>query len=214
MKTTLKNTTIVFVAMLMSIQAFAVTQDVEKDETVGNVDQKYGPDWGLWMSGMWGFLPEPDGSDASGSTYGLCFGGNYWMNKPVGSTTEGGKGFFAGAGIGYNFAYWNLKHGDNQAAHLIKIPVHCGYAIASANQKFAFIPTAGIGIDFCVNAKAELDGEKYKIEKKVGFDAKFGASIRIGGFDFTAFYNIPLSDDTKMYYGEDGYFSVGFGWGF
>lgn len=173
-----------------------------------------GPGWTAWMYGMYGFLPKPEGTKASGSTFGVCIGGNYWMNKNSESNTDGGKGFFAGAGIGWNWAYWDLKHGDNLTAHFIRVPLHLGYAITTENKNFAIVPTAGLGIDFCVSAKMELDDVKVKIKKKVGLEAKFGTSIRLGGFDLMAFYNIPLSDDTEMYYGDDGYFSVGFGWGF
>lgn len=173
-----------------------------------------GPGWALWADVLWGFLPKQEGLNATGNSMGISFGGNYWMNKYSDNNLEGGKGFFAGAGIGYRWAMWDLKYGDNITAHFIRVPLHLGYAITTENQKFAIVPTVGLGLDFCVSAKMELDDVKVKMKKKLCIDAKFGTSIRLGGFGIGAFYNIPLSDDTKIYYGEDGYFSVGMSLGF
>lgn len=170
----------------------------------------------------YGFLPKLEGVNGNNFTYAFTAGANYYF-------IHRDAGLFAGARIGYNSANYNAMIKTGQAsytnitseAHFITLPINAGYSLATANRKFAITPLAGIDVNFCVGGKNKVknighnsNSQETKFAKKVGFDARVGAQLRIYSFNVGASYVIPLNDNQKAYFGEDSYVAINIGYGF
>lgn len=171
------------------------------------------------MSAEYGFLPKMDGVRGTNHAFAITAGANYYFMHPD-------RGVFAGARIGYSTASFNnhayLGPGDyaffKSETHFITLPLNVGYTFATANGKLGVSPVAGIDVNFCVAGKNKVKGGgdeiESKIKKKVAFDGRFGLQFRIYGFNVGASYVLPIGDNQKAYFGEDGYFAVNIGFGF
>lgn len=171
----------------------------------------------------YGFLPKAEGAKSTNYTYSFTVGGNYYFMHRL-------SGLFVGARIGYNSAnyYTSVKidrgyyYSSTSEAHFITIPISAGYTFATKNRYLAVIPYVGIDPNFCVAGKYKqtftgsgphnnIDG---KLKKKVGFDARIGAQLRIFGIHLGVAYVMPLNDAQKSYFGEDSYVVINLGFGF
>ncbi len=170
----------------------------------------------------YGFLPKVEGVKGTNYTYAITVGANYFMHR--------NSGVFAGARIGYNSANYNGSFKEATAsyynmtseAHFITLPINAGYTFASNNRLWAISPYVGIDANFCVGGKykqkhitaGSSDKSKMKMDKKVGFDARIGAQLRIFGFNVGVSYVFPLNDNQKAYFGKDSYVAINLGFGF
>ena len=184
-----------------------------------NTDLTNLPGYEFCMQISYGFLSKEEGTEGTSYAYAFTAGINYYPFIK-------GKGLFIGGRIGYNSAnYIHLStipgygyETSETQTHLISLPINAGYSFTNENKTLGISPYLGFQFDVSVKSTEKLKGvidrkEKYK-SGKFGISLNLGAAIRLYGFNITAFYALPLTKWEKTYFGEDGYFNVGIGYGF
>lgn len=184
-----------------------------------NTDLTNLPGYEFCMQISYGFLSNEEGTEGTSFAYAITVGINYYPFIK-------GKGLFVGGRIGYNSANyicWSSIPGygyetSKRETHLISLPINAGYSFTNENKTLGISPYLGFQFDVSVKSTEKLKGvvdrkEKYKAGK-FGISLNLGAAIRLYDFNITAFYALPLTKWEKNYFGEDGYFNVGIGFGF
>lgn len=186
-------------------------------------EEVQGPGWDAQMELSYGFLTKPKGASGSSYTYGVDLAMAYWF-------TEKKKGFFASAGLGYNSAnYRSLSregvghyNSFTTTSHFVTVPIKAGFAFCTDNKNFGVTPFIGSNLGLMVKTKnkyKEIGGDHSEGSaktNKVKFtpDFRIGAMFRIYEFNVGAFYSMPITKDTKSFFGKDAYVGVSLGFGF
>lgn len=181
-----------------------------------------GPGWSPFFDIEYGFpekAPTASSKEHSYSgAYKVTFGGNYYF-------LEKDKGIFAGAGVGYAWFTnsYSVYQGSSSLkiemnSHIITIPLQVGYYL-SVSDLIGLTPMLGLDLNCPLSAKTKTTknktNETTKFKNNLAINFNLGVAISFGGFDIIARYNIPVNKWQKVYTGsDDGYFSVGIGFGF
>ena len=159
-------------------------------------------------------LPRKEDILTSAYVFSLGFGINYFFSKFY----CGGQLGFATGIFSYDFKYYEDGADSpknavrSQDAWSLTLPVECGYALGS--DKFAVIPTCGIGFELPVKSVTKTTCLGREIDKEKHSGGKLAAVLRLGlrlsfrGFNVSTIYIVPINETGGKAYPM---FSLGFG---
>lgn len=172
------------------------------------VDNSRTGEWKAAMEIGYGFLQNDNW------TYRINIGANYVLPSNL----------YLGARIGYNAAMYSQHSPYYQDPDLdleynmVGLPLEVGYFIGSG--KFGLVPFGGIDLNIGVSGKSEFshggstDTKKLKVKGKCGVGLSLGLRLRLGEFNISGIYHLPLNEKQEMFFGEDAYPEITIGWGF
>lgn len=167
----------------------------------------------------YGFLKKPEGMSGNCFEYRATLGCNYFITDNL----------YAGARIGYNSS--NITLGERYEGgytntkvtfHMLCLPLEVGYAFTFDSQKkVALAPFAGI--DFNIGLKGKVKEKSYgtdessddvKIGGKIGVGFRAGLTISLWDWALSGAYVLPINDNQKGFFQEDGFPEITLGFKF
>lgn len=205
-----KNITPEDVSVIKEIPTVRQTEEYHDTNMPGTTSSDFRR-WNPSFYIAYGFLQKPKGTENHCYTYSASIGTNY-------NITEA---FYVGARLGYTMSSYSgllYSRSTNTTYHFIGIPVETGYKISIIPDKFQLIPYVGIDTNIAVKGKMTVGAGESKDENdiddiggKISLGARAGIRFSINNFCLGGAYAIPLNDNCKGAFGENGYFEISIG---